>query len=69
MGKPQGQVDLLSKTNPFLAHFPLPTGRCVGTQSHRKAMRYPHREQERGGIPAKSQKHVSESAGDARQGL
>lgn len=26
-------------------------------------MRDPHREQERGGIPAKSQKHVSESAG------
>lgn len=32
-------------------------------------MRDPHREQERGGIPAKSQKHVSESASDARQGL
>lgn len=32
-------------------------------------MRDPPGEQGRGGIPAKSQKHVSELAGDARQGL
>lgn len=32
-------------------------------------MRDPPGEQGRGGIPAKSQKHGPESAGDARQGL